>query len=282
MSAASFGRNMPTRMLGILTSIGLWIGAALCLLPMIWMVISSLRPRAVPPNQIFTGFDQLTLENYQNVFDRVPILQLFGNTILVCAAVLVLQIGIGVPAAYALARIRFRGSRPMFWLVMLTLMVPSQVTILSVYIGFANLGLVNTYAALILPFGVSAFGVFLFYQFFRGLPHSLLDAARVDGLSEWSIAWTVVFPLARPAVTAFAIFSVVARWNDFFWPLMMTQGLGIAPITLGISYFADAETGRDYGGQMALSTLAVLPLLIAFAFAQKRFVEGIALTGLKG
>lgn len=144
MSAASLGRNMPTRMLGILTSIGLWIGAALCLLPMIWMVISSLRPRAVPPNQIFTGFDQLTLENYQNVFDRIPILQLFGNTILVCAAVLVLQIGIGVPAAYALARIRFRGSRPMFWLVMLTLMVPSQVTILSVYIGFADLGLVNT------------------------------------------------------------------------------------------------------------------------------------------
>jgi multiple sugar transport system permease protein len=273
---------MPTRTLGILTSIGLWIGAALCLLPMIWMVISSLRPRAVPPNQIFTGFDQLTLENYQNVFDRLPVLQLLGNTVLICVLTLVLQVGIGVPAAYALSRLRFRGNRVVFWLVMATLMVPTQVTLLPIYIAFANMGLINTYAALILPFGVSAFGLFLFYQFFRGLPQSLLDAGRVDGLSEWSIAWTIVFPLARPAVIAFAIFSVVGRWNEFFWPLMMTQGLDIAPITLGISYFADAESGRDYGGQMALSTLSVLPLLIAFFFAQRRFVEGIALTGLKG
>lgn len=257
------------------------IGAILCLIPLLWMLLTSLKPSTVPGTQILVPLGALTLDNYIRVAERIPVARLLFNSAFVAAAAVLAQLAIGVPAAYALARMEFPGRDLVRWIILSTLMVPVHAVVLPVYILLNAAGLIDTYHALVLPFAASGFGIFLLHQFFLSIPRSLLEAARVDGLSEWKIAWTVVVPLARPAIAAFAIFSVVTRWNDLFWPLMMTRGLERAPVTAGLAYFLGVESGRDWGAQMALATLAVLPLLAGFAMAQRRFVQGIALSGLR-
>ena len=143
------------------------------------------------------------------------------------------------------------------------------------------LGLVNTYTGLVAPFTISVFGIFLFMQFFRALPDDLLDAARLDGMGEGGIVLGVVVPNAWPAVTAFAIFSVVAHWNDLFWPLIVVTGDRVATPPLGLYAFRAAEAGSDYGALMAATLVITLPLVLVFLLAQRRIVEGITLTGLK-
>lgn len=269
---------LPRLLARFVSTVLLAAGAAACVLPLVWMLVTSLTPPPISPTVLPVAPGDLTLDNYRNVADRVPVLRLLANSVFVCTAVLASQLAVAVPAAYALARITFFGRSLLRWVVLAVLMIPVHAVVLPVYVLLNRLGLIDTYAALILPFVSSALGIFLLEQFFRGIPQSLFDAARVDGLSEWRIAWTIVFPLARPAVLAFAIFSVVGRWNDLFWPLMVTNGLDRAPLVAGLNYFASVEGGADYGGQMAVATIAVLPLLLAFAFAQRHFVDGITLT----
>jgi len=170
----------------------------------------------------------------------------------------------------------------MFGAIMLGLLVPYHVPALPLYVGFSALGLLNTYAALILPFVISVFGIFLFRQFFKALPDELIHAARLDGMGEVSLVWRVILPNALPAATAFAIFSVVAHWNDLFWPLIVISGPDRATPALGVLYFRTEEAGDDFGALMAASVVMTTPLVLAFLVAQRRFVEGIATTGLKG
>jgi multiple sugar transport system permease protein len=258
------------------------IGGLISVLPIGWMIITSLKPSTVPANQLLFSPTQLSLDNYRELFARIPVIRLVANTVLIAGSVLGLQLLVNIPAAYALSRFRFRGQRLLWWLIVMTLMVPIQATILPVYVLFAKLGLTNTYTSVVIPFAASGFAVFLFYQYFRNVPPSLIDAARMDGLSEARIAWQIVVPIAKPAIIAFSIFSAVTHWNSFFWPLMMLSGLDRAPLTFGLAWFSDAEAGANWGGQMALATVAVTPLLVAFVFAQRRFVEGIAMSGIKG
>ncbi|WP_439596659.1 carbohydrate ABC transporter permease [Falsiroseomonas sp.] len=256
----------------------------LVLAPYVWMVSASLKPLdelfraslALWPERFFA------VENYGKVFARVPVFQYIWNGIVVCAGILAFQLLFAVPAGYALAKLRFPGRDIAFGAVMLGLLVPPHVPALPLYVGFSQLGLLNTYAALILPFTISVFAIFLFRQFFKALPDELIHAARLDGMSEAGIVWRVVLPNAWPAATAFAIFSVVAHWNDLFWPLIVVEGPSRATPALGVLFFRSDEAGDDFAALMAAAVIMTAPLVLAFLFAQRRFVEGIATTGLKG
>lgn len=256
----------------------------LFLMPYIWMVSASLKPL----DEIFRASLSLipagggTLSNYARVLAEVPVGQYLWNGVVVCGGILAFQLLFAVPAGYAIAKLNFPGRDWLFGAVMLGLLVPYHVPALPLYVGFSALGLLNTYTALILPFVISVFAIFLFRQFFKALPDELIHAARLDGMGELALVWRVILPNALPAATAFAIFSVVAHWNDLFWPLIVVSGPGHATPALGVLYFRTEEAGDDFGALMAASVVMTTPLVLAFLVAQRRFVEGIATTGLKG
>lgn len=260
------------------------LAAFVALAPYLWMVAASLkpldeifrRPLSLLPETLHAA------ENYGKVFAQVPVGTYLWNGLVVCAGILAFQLLFAVPAGYALAKLRFRGREWLFGAVMLGLLVPPHVPALPLYVGFAQVGWLNTYAALIAPFTISVFAVFLFRQTFRALPDELLHAARLDGMGEGEIVWRVALPNAWPAATAFGIFSVVAHWNDLFWPLIAVSGPERATPALGVLYWRSAEAGDDLGALMAAAVVMTAPLVLAFLLAQRRFVEGIATTGLKG
>jgi multiple sugar transport system permease protein len=243
-----------------------------------------LKPRA----EIFNAALELVpehwgaVENYTKALTRIPMLTLLGNGALVCAAILFFQTVFAIPCAYALAKLRFRGAEPIMALVLLGLLIPIQTTALPIYVAFSGLKLLNTLSALVIPFMLSVFAIFLFRQFFRAMPDDLIHAARLDGMGELGIVWRVIVPNAWPAATAFAIFSVVAHWNDLFWPLIVVTRMPLATPPLGLLFFRAAEAGDDYGALMAATMIVTLPLVLLFLAAQRRFIEGITLSGLKG
>ncbi|WP_027998345.1 carbohydrate ABC transporter permease [Sinorhizobium arboris] len=222
------------------------------------------------------------VENFTKALSRVSMPTLLMNGVIVCAMIFVVQVVVAIPCAYAMAKLKFRAARLMMVLVMLGLLVPIHATALPLYVAFDRLAVLNSYTALVAPFSISVFAIFLFLQFFRAIPDDLIHAARLDGMSEIGIVARVVVPNAWPAITAFAIFSVVAHWNDLFWPLVVVTNQHYATPPLGLLYFRAAEAGDDYGALMAATLIITLPLVAAFLVAQKRFVEGITMTGLKG
>ena len=253
-------------------------------LPFIWMVSASLKSGG---EILQGGFNLLPQEgwafseNYGRVFAEIPILRYMLNGVLVCAGILVLQLIVTIPCAYALAKLRFKGRGILFGAVLLGLMVPVQVTALPLYVLSYLLGITNTYLSLIFPFIASAFGIFLFRQFFLMIPDTVLEAARLDGLSEFEIVWRIAAPAARPAIIAFSIFSVVAHWNDLFWPLIVISNQDLATPPLGIMFFRNQEAGEDFGALMAAAVIVTAPLVLIFLLTQRRFVEGIAISNLR-
>jgi len=262
----------------------LTLGALIFLAPYIFMISTAGKAQS----EIFSS--SLTLipeqwsyfENFTKALSRVSMLTLLLNGVIVCAMIFVVQVVVAIPCAYAMAKLKFRAARLMMVLVMLGLLVPIHATALPLYVAFDRLAVLNSYTALVAPFSISVFAIFLFLQFFRALPDDLIQAARLDGMSEIGIVARVVVPNAWPAITAFAIFSVVAHWNDLFWPLVVVSHQDYATPPLGLLFFRAAEAGDDYGALMAATLIITLPLVAAFLIAQKRFVEGITMTGLKG
>lgn len=274
----SLAADLPR--LALLSVLGLFF-----LLPYIWMISVSLKPLG----EVWRASMSLIPEtfaierNYGRVLTEVPIGRYLLNGVIVCLGILVFQLAFALPAGYALAKLSFRGRETLFAFVMLGLLIPAHVPAIPLYIAFAQTGILNTYAALIAPSTISVFAIFLFRQFFRAMPDEMIHAARMDGLGEWSIVWRIVVPNAWPAATAFAIFSVVAHWNDLFWPLIAVSGKGeLATPALGVLYFRAEEAGDDFGALMAAATITTIPLVAAFLLAQRRFIEGITMTGLKG
>ncbi|SDE16585.1 carbohydrate ABC transporter permease [Rhodospira trueperi] len=266
-----------------LALVGLLLGAAVVLLPFVWMVSLSLKPA----DEIFTrGVDllpsRLEWQNYVDAFTQVDLARYLMNGVIVCGGILVFQTLFAVPCAFALAHRRFVGRQVIFGLVLAGLLVPFHVTAIPIFLGLAELRLINTYTALIAPFVASVFGIFLFRQFMARLPADLFDAARVDGLSETAIVWRIAFPLAMPAATAFAVFSVTAHWNDLFWPLIVVTDPDLATPPRGIVFFRDAEAGDNVGPLMAAAVIVTAPLIAGFLLAQRTFTRGIAAGGLRG
>lgn len=220
--------------------------------------------------------------NYSKAFTESPLLRYLLNGVIVTVSIFLIQIMVALPAAYALAKLPFWGRDVVFAAVMFCLLIPVHAIALPLYIMLANLGLTNTYAALIIPWTISVFGIFLMRQFFMTVPDDLINAARIDGLSELAIVWRVMLPTAIPALIAFGIFSVVAHWNDYFWPrIVITGNQDLFTPPLGLRNFRSDADGSFYGPMMATATVIVLPLVVGFLLAQKRFIEGITLSGMK-
>lgn len=258
-------------------------GAAFVLLPFVWMLVTSIKP----PDEIFTATLRLwprhfsAVENYQRALTSAPLLRFALNGLIVCAGILVVQLLVAIPCAYALAKLRFPGRNLLFVVTLLALAIPVQVPALPLYIALAKMGLLNTYVSIMVPFFLSVFAIFLLRQFFKGFPDDIIQAARLDGMSEFEIVWRIVAPSAWPAIAAFAVFSFVAHWNDLYWPLIVISDANLATPPLGMLFFADAETGSNYGALTAAATILTAPLVIAFLLARRQFIAGITMTGVK-
>jgi multiple sugar transport system permease protein len=276
-------RQLTRLPLAFLRHILLASGAIVMLAPFVLMVSLSLKP----PAEIFAAELRLlpetwhALENYSAAFSKQPLARYILNGFLVTGAIFAAQMLAAVPCAYALAKLRWRGRELVFALVLLGLMIPHQVTAIPLYIGMWKLGILNTYAAIILPSTISVFGIFLLRQFFRTVPDDLIHAARLDGLGEFAIVWRIMLPTAMPALIAFGLLSFVWNWNEFFWPLIVVQSEQLATPPLGILFFSNAEAGTNYGLLMAAAVAVNAPLIAAFLLAQRRFIEGVTMTGVK-
>jgi len=260
------------------------LGAAVLLLPYAWMISTSLKPQS----EVFSSGLALipdhwaVVANYTKAFTRVPMLRILTNGVVVCVAIAAFQILFALPAAYALARLSFRGRELLFGCVILGLLVPIHAISIPLYAAARSLNLLNTLTILIVPFTLSVFAIFQFRQVIKTIPEELIQAARMDGLSELAICWRVVLPNAWPAATSFAIFSLVAHWNDVYWPSIVISQTQLATPPLGLLFFRAAEAGDDYGALMAATTVVTAPLVLFFLFAQKAFIEGVTTSGLKG
>lgn len=258
-------------------------GAVVMLAPFVWMLSLSLRAA----DDIFTAELHLiprkwdAIRNYTAAFEKVPLHRYLLNGAVVTAAIFTLQVAFALPAAYALAKLRFAGARPFFALVLAGLLIPSHVPAIPHYIMLSEAGLLNSYAGLVMPSVISVFGIFWIRQFFRTVPDDLVHAARLDGMSEFEIVWRVMLPTAAPALVAFGILSVVAHWNDYFWPLLIVTSPEMAMPALGTVYLRNTEAGIDYGPLMAGAVVITAPLVLFFLAAQRRFIEGMTLSGIK-
>ena len=220
--------------------------------------------------------------NYRAAFEEAPLLRYLLNGVIVTLSIFAIQVLIALPCAYALAKLKFWGRYVVFGLVIFCLLIPVHALALPLYLMLAKFGLTNTFAALVIPWTISVFGIFLMRQFFKTVPDDLINAARMDGMSEFSIVWKVMLPTAIPALLAFAIFSVVAHWNDYYWPrVVITGDRDLMTPPLGLRMFKSDMDGNEYGPMMAAATVIVAPLVVAFLLAQRRFIEGITLSGMK-
>lgn len=260
------------------------VATLVVLAPYLFMLSASVKPGS----EIFQSSLQLWperfygWENYRKALTAVPLLRFLLNGAVVCAVILLFQLLFAVPCAYALAKLRWPGRDAVFALVLLGLLIPAHVPALPLYVAFAKLGLLDTYTALSAPFAISVFAIFMFRQAFKAMPDELIHAARLDGMGELGIVWRVILPNAWPTATAFATFSVVAHWNDLFWPLIAIQSEQMATPALGVLFFRAEEAGNDTGALMAASVLTTAPMVAAFLLAQRRFIQGVATAGLKG
>jgi multiple sugar transport system permease protein len=246
--------------------------------PFAWMALLSL----MPPDKAALGIVSLDIDfsaayaNYSAALTQTPLPRFLLNGVLVCAATLACQIAFGAPVAFALAKAEFRGRRLILALVLLALLLPREVLSVPLFFLCYRLGILDNYAALILPGVVSPTAIFLLYQMFRTIPDDLVHAARVDGFGNWSIVWRVMIPLSKPTLAAIAILSLVGRWNDLFWPTIAVTATELMPPPLGILAFRDEEAGTSYGPLMAATMLTTAPLIVAFLIAQRRFIDSFA------
>lgn len=253
--------------------------SAFILLPFVWMISTSLKA----PDQIFAPpslwsifpNDWSSIDNYSAVFTDTHMARFLLNGMVVCAGILLLQLLIAIPCAYALAKLRFPGREAVFAMTILGLLIPGQALVIPLYVLFYQLGLLDSYAGLILPHGISVFAIFLLRQFFMSTSDDFVHAARIDGMSELGIVARVMVPLALPALLAFGAFSIASHWNDLLWPIIAVRSRELATPPLGLVFFKTAEQGIDYGRLMAAATVIVAPLALAFFVAQRWFISGM-------
>ncbi|MEV0373262.1 carbohydrate ABC transporter permease [Streptomyces sp. NPDC050636] len=265
----------------LVASLGLLVMAA----PFLWMALSAFKTRqdltASPPVWIPSRW---TLDNVSALLDQLDMPLYFVNSLVVAVLVTVCNLLFCSMLGYALAKLDFTGRSKVFGIVLAALMVPGNLLILPLYVLMSGMGLIDTYAGLVLPFAASAFGVFLMRQFMQSVPDELLEAARIDGAGEWYIFWRIVLPLVKPALATLTIFTFLGSWNNFVWPLVATNDPGKYTLPVALATFANDPNRTVAGGNgmlMAGSLLVVLPVLAAFVVLQRHFTQGIATAGLK-
>ncbi|MHA6482086.1 carbohydrate ABC transporter permease [Paenibacillus sp. strain BS8-2] len=253
------------------------------LAPFLWMLLTSLKSLGEISTFPLTIWpENFMWSNYSDVFEVIPFARYFLNTLIVTAASVVGQLIAAPMVSYSITKIEWSGRKWIFPIVIMTMLLPFQVTMIPVYMIFKDLGLTGSYWPLIIPtFTGAPLYIFLLRQFFMSIPDAIIQAARIDGASEARIYVTMILPLCRPALAAVAIFTFLYTWSDFMGPLLYLNNADLYTLTLGLQAFL-AEHYTEWGLLMAASALFTLPLIIMFFFAQKQFIEGITLTGIKG
>ena len=260
----------------------LTVGAVVMLLPFIWMVSTSLKDLSevftYPPR--FIG-SELKWDNYPEVLERFDFLPMLWNTLKVTAAVVVIELATSTMAGYAFACLKFKGKNVLFMIFLGSMMLPFHVLLVPTFELLKNMGLLNSLWALVLPVITYPFGIFLMRQFFSGLPRELAESAKMDGCTPWGIFRKIYLPLSKPSLATLAIFIFIGTWNDFLKPLIYLNDNTKKTLTLGI-YLMQGNYSTNWPILMATCTLSLLPALILFLSMQDLFVEGIAMTGIKG
>jgi multiple sugar transport system permease protein len=280
-SAVTHDWAFVRRLLRITTFLALVAISLAVLLPFIWMVLTSFKPDAdvvqFPPQLWPRSF---TIQHYIDIWHRIPYARLLVNTVIFAGGVTLISLLFDSLTAYALARLEFPGRNVLFLAVLITMMLPFQVTLIPLFSLLTDLHWINTYQGLIVPRATNAFGIFFLRQFFLAIPRELEDAARSDGASEFRIYWQVILPLSVPALLTLGLFHFMYNWNDLLWPLIVTTDTSMQTLPAGLALFM-GEHVVEYGLLMAGSVLALLPMVLMFLMIQRKFVEGIATTGLK-
>jgi len=225
--------------------------------------------------------DHFNLTNYTQALATAPLVRFLINSLVVSSCITVLQVFTAVLAAYALARMEFKGKKIIFGLILATMMVPGEVTIIPNYLTVAKLNWVDTYSALIVPFAASGFGIFLLYQFMRTIPKEIEEAAMLDGASRMRFLFQFVVPFSMPAISAFSVYAFVNAWNQYLWPLIVTQTTDMQTVQIGISMFRAQNEAVSWGVVMAATLMLISPMLFIFVATQKQFVKGMTMGGLK-
>jgi multiple sugar transport system permease protein len=274
---------------GLALTVALGLLAALWLLPIVWIVVTSVKPTAdivkLPPEWVpwpvtATHYAEVLLSSSRTA--RIG--RAFANSLVIALGTVALVVVTSAMAAYPLARLRFPGRNLVFTVIVGSLMIPNAVVLVPQYVLVQQLGWLSTYQGLIVPEAATtfAFGVFLLRQFFLIMPGELEDAARIDGASTWQVFTRIVLPLSQPVLAALAIFTFRSAWNDFLWPLIAVNKPDMFPLPVALALLRSAYSSESYGPIMAGAALSALPLLIVFIVANRRIVEGVRLSGMKG
>jgi sn-glycerol 3-phosphate transport system permease protein len=284
MSAAKTASLQPVRRLVYndptwLDTLAAWLLALLWILPLVYAVWTAFHPAEFSTR--FTVLAPLTLDNFRRAWEAAPFARYFLNTAMLVAMILAVQLVLATMAAYAFARYEFRGKNIAFALVPVQLMIMPDILVVENYKTMAQLGLVDTLVAIGLPYFASAFAIFLLRQTFLGIPKELDEAARVEGASAMQVLWRVYVPLAKPVYTAFALVSVSFHWNNFLWPLIITNSVNARPLTVGLQVFSSVDQGVDWSIITAATLMTSAPLLVGFLLFQRQFVQSFMRAGIK-
>jgi sn-glycerol 3-phosphate transport system permease protein len=279
MSARTTATRLVYNDPGWLDTLAAWLLALLWILPLAYAVWTAFHP-----SEYSTRFDllaPLTLDNFARAWAAAPFARYFLNTTLLVTMILGFQLVLSTLAAYAFARFEFPGKKVLFSLVLVQLMIMPDILLVENYKTMSTLGLVDTLWAIGLPYFASAFAIFLLRQTFLGIPKELDEAARMEGAGALQILWRVYVPLARPVYTAFALVSVSFHWNNFLWPLIITNSVSARPLTVGLQVFSSTDQGIDWSIITAATLMTSAPLLIGFLLFQRQFVQSFMRAGIK-
>lgn len=258
------------------------IGSIITILPFAWMISTSLKPAnevmMMPPVWIPSEF---MWENYLRAMELAPFERYAINSVIVTVSVTILELFTTILAAFAFSKMKFYGRDILFSILIATIMVPGEVLLIPNFVTLSNLGWIDTYKALIIPWTASVFAIFLMRQFFLGIPDELGYAAKIDGCNDFKYLWLIMVPLLKPAIVTVALLKIVGSWNAFLWPLIMTNSAEMRTLPVGLSAFS-SEAGIIFELLMAGSAMIILPIIVVYLLLQKYIVQGVSRAGIKG
>lgn len=257
------------------------LGGLAMVFPYLWMLSTSLKPRGTWYNMSLIP-DRISFEHYEQMLGASLLPRWYLNTIIVSIVATLSVAFFSSLTGFVFAKYKFPGRNLMFVAILSTIMIPTEMLIIPWYVGIAQLRWIDSYQGILMPGMLTAFGVFVMRQFMGNIPNELLDAGRIDGVSEFGLFWRICLPLAKPALSVVIIFTFLGNWNDFLWPLIVVNSDNMQTLQVGLSRLSSEETGADWGGTMSGAALASIPVLIVFMFFQRQIVQGMTLTGLKG
>ena len=273
---------MKKSLLNIITCLALTFGGIITVFPFVWMISTSFKTSAeiyrMPPT---LAVDNINFDNYSYVFQKVPIATYLFNSIFIALCVTVATVVTSVLAAYAFSKLKFPGRDILFSIVIATMMVPSELLIIPNFVTLSKLGWIDTYKALIIPWTTSSFSIFFLRQFFFGIPKELYYAAKADGCSELRYIARVMVPVAKPAILTIALLKIIYSWNEFLWPLLVTNSKVLRTLPVGISSFM-TDTSVSHNHVSAYAFITILPIFILYLFFRKYIIAGSTRSGIKG